>query len=318
MAWRRWDAATGRLRDEIALPGAPGMKSWFSPDSTRLAIGETDGLSIWDTAAGKRLRLLPCRPERLGPVAFGPGVLATGEFNGKAGQINLWDLATGKSRPVAALPSYANALTFDRAGKRLLAAVDNHSLRCWDVVTRKQLWQNDHWASHIALSPDDAVLAADSYPGAEPITLWDVATGKQNGALAKDRPVSSQLAWTRDGRTLVQGTYGQGVLLWDMPERKLRRRVPAADALLAIAPDGRSIVTAGRMLQALGRCDRQADVSRYARPRPCGRGGLDRVCAGRPSAGEQRRRQHGACVEPRRWALPRVAHGSRPAAGCAR
>jgi WD40 repeat protein len=246
----RWDAATGRLREEIALPGAVGMSSWFSSDGKLLAVGEADGLGIWDTATGKRLRLLRCRPAEVGPVAFGGGLLAMGEFNSKdKGRVRLWDLATGKDRLLTTLPSYANALLFDRAGKRLIAAVDNHSLRSWDIATGKQHWYNAHWSSHLALTPDDAVLVADSYPGRDPITLWDAATGKILAALRKDQPVCSQLAMTPDGRTLVQGTWDQGVLLWDMDTHQVRRRLPAHDAHFAVAPDGRSIVTAGKLLE---------------------------------------------------------------------
>jgi WD40 repeat protein len=247
-AMARWDAATGRLREEIALPGAADM-GWFSPDGKLLAVGEADGLGVWDTATGKRQHLLRCRSDQNRVVAFGGDLLAVGEFDSKQSRIRLWDLATGKDRVLATLPSYANALTFDRAGKRLFVSVHDHSLRSWDVATGKQQWYNHHPASYLAVTPDDAILVADSDSGRDPITLWNAATGERVAPMPKNWPWSAGLAVTPDGRTLVQATWDRGILLWDLAERKVRCRLPATYTWFALAPDGRTIVTARKLVQ---------------------------------------------------------------------
>jgi WD40 repeat protein len=248
----RWDPETGRLRDEVDLPGGLGSGPWFSPDGKLLAVIEGDGLGVWDTATGKRLHRLAVRPEDLGPLAISADgqTVATAEYKtNDKGRVHLWDLATGKERQLAELPSYANDLVFDRDAKRLFAAVDNHSLRCWDTASGKQLWQNDHWASRIALSADGKLLAANSYLGREPPQLWDAATGERIAVLGDVKLEGPQVGFAPDGRTVAVGPWHGGVRLFDATTHKLRHHFREAGSHFAFAPDGKSLVTAGHLLQ---------------------------------------------------------------------
>jgi WD40 repeat protein len=173
--------------------------------------------------------------------------LATAEYDRKAGSVRVWDLAGGTGRLLATLPSYVNDLAFSPDGKRLFAAVDNHSLRCWDLASGKALWQNDHWASHLAVAPDGKTLATDTYQGAVPLPLWDAATGRPAGSLAGASLSKLHLAFAPDGRTLAQGTRDD-VVLWDLASRKPRHRFTGAGPAVAFAPDGRSLCTLGPLL----------------------------------------------------------------------
>ena len=94
---------------------------------------------------------------------------------------------------------YANCLAFGPRGERLFAAVDNHSLRCWDTASGKQLWMNDHWASNIAVSPDGKVLAADSTwaAGPSPSGRRPAATGS-GGWAGKGRSLRPGILPRRD------------------------------------------------------------------------------------------------------------------------
>src|SRR5262249_46935715 len=145
--------------------------SWLAPDGRTLAVVEGEQLSVWDTTSGQRRQLLAVNPMH---VAFAPGgrLLATAEYVKGKGRIRLWDLTTGKDRLFAELPSYANDVAFGPRGQRLFAAVDNHSLRCWDVGAASLLWQNVHWASNLIVAPDGKLVCSDTYLGG-PLHLWD-------------------------------------------------------------------------------------------------------------------------------------------------
>ncbi|XVV06619.1 caspase, EACC1-associated type [Actinosynnema sp. CA-248983] len=88
---RVWDVATGKNTATIDA----GYVATFSPDGTMIAASShfTEKISLWDTATGRRIRLL----DGIGqPFSFSTDgkTLATTDFNRKVGQ--LWDVATGK------------------------------------------------------------------------------------------------------------------------------------------------------------------------------------------------------------------------------
>ncbi len=244
----RWDAATGRLREEIELPGRreTWSQSWLSPDGKRLAISEPRGLGIWDTASGKRLCLMECARDA---VAFHGSMLALGtrdpDLNGR---VRVWDLDGGKRRLLCTFRWDAHALTFDRAGKRLFAATHADLLRAGDIATGKALWQNDHAASEIAVSPDGTMLVADGERSGTLMT-WNATTGDRMATWETKRHGVARLQFTADGKTLAETNWRGGVFLWDVAGGKVRHALPTMDPCLAVAADGRSIVTAGAMVQ---------------------------------------------------------------------
>lgn len=245
-----WDADSGTMRAHRRLLGDPTNQFWLSPDGRLLAADEKGkNLAVFDAATGARKRLLAVPAMH---VAFCPGgkMVATGEYEQPRGRIRLWELADGKGRLLAELPSYANDLVFSPDGKRLFAAVDNHSLRCWDVDSGKEIWRNDHWASHLAVSPDSRTLCSDTYQRAQ-LHLWDAGTGRRidGGETSKSKDSIGSLAFAADGRTVFLTNY-KDVLLWDVAAAKVRRRFAGAGAYFAAAPDGKTFASiSGSLLQ---------------------------------------------------------------------
>jgi RNA polymerase sigma factor (sigma-70 family) len=255
----RWDSAKGVLRGETHLAGPAEDGHWFSADGRTLAVAERDGLSLWDTASGKRRRLLPVEATA---ATFAPDgrVLATAEYAKKGGRVRLWELATGKGRLLAELPSYVDGLALGPGGKRVFIAVNNHALCCWDTALGRPVWRKEHWASILAVSPDGRTLCTDGRPLRPGVALgssgnlhfWEVETGRYLGSLGQGRRGTYQLAFAPDGRTLAEGrVFGRGtqeVVLWDLRTRRLRHRLPEAGPNLAFSPDGQSLVTLGALL----------------------------------------------------------------------
>ncbi|HYH65591.1 MAG TPA: sigma-70 family RNA polymerase sigma factor, partial [Urbifossiella sp.] len=260
----RWDADAGRLLDETHLTGSKDTRCWFSPDGRFAAAPDGDGIGVYDAATGKRAWNVVVDDKSWMSVAALTAdgrTLATAEYESRgngtgAGHVRVWS-AGGGSKRVAELPSYVNGLAFAPDGKRVFAAVDNHSLRCWDAATGREVWRNDHWASHLAVSPDGALLASDTYQDG-PLRLWDAATGAAVATLdGGTRVWSRQVGFGPDGRTVAHGR-NDGVLLWDVGTRRLAHRLAAAGPVFAFAPDGRSVFTVGPLL---GRWDTQTGRS---------------------------------------------------------
>ncbi|WP_337175012.1 WD40 repeat domain-containing protein [Paludisphaera sp.] len=147
---RLWDVASGAAS---AIVPRDEMPEWairhrlVSPDG-RVRIEterrpESGTLALLDATTGRRLATLKGHPDQINDWAFEPGgsLVATGGGYtdhpwpvNAAGDVRLWDLATG----------------------RLLATFDRH----WGAISR------------VEFSPDGKSLASASYDGT--IKLWDV------------------------------------------------------------------------------------------------------------------------------------------------
>ena len=100
--------------------------------------------------------------EAVWSVAFSPDgktLASAGGLCGKPGEIQLWDVATGKERATPSPSGYLNTML-----QKIQVYIDQVNI---DVVRS------------VAYSPDGKTLASGSRN--KTIKLWDVATGKQAG-----------------------------------------------------------------------------------------------------------------------------------------
>jgi WD40 repeat protein len=212
------DTAGGTVTNATVAEGASSVA--FSPDGHTLAVGTSDGASLWDTSGGLQLRpagtILP--GQSVGAVAFSP---------------NGMTLAAG-SRPLtgdgAASVRLWNATTFRPEGKQL-------SLTPGTGV------------SSLAFSPDSRLLAeSGSGPHNGPAQLWAVATGKSSSlplAGAAENAVTGVAFDPRQPASTVAVATDDGTELWNAPAvvASLAQALPAdidADGTVArFGPGGR-------------------------------------------------------------------------------
>jgi WD40 repeat protein len=249
-AVKLWTAAAQSQAGPTMSAGAPVAALAFDATGTTLASAEGNGTTeLWDFAAQDGDPSDPSDPSApsaplatpgsVGAVAFGPGVLVTGNGNGT---IELWDPALFHqvSVPLAAgMPGTA------ASGGGIVAVSDGHGMvRLWDTRTRRRVGgtiAGRPAVTGLALSADGRTLAV---AGAG-VQLWSTATGQPTGSAVPAAAVAT--AVSANGRILATLGSDGTARLWDTAtQRQAGAFMTAADVkAAAFSPDGRTLVTAG-------------------------------------------------------------------------
>jgi WD40 repeat protein len=107
------------------------------------------------------------------------------------------------------------AVAFSPDGKLLAAGNRYHTVRVWDVATKKEVTtltghMSDVWS--IAFSPDSKTLAAADTDWKKPskIKLWDTTTWKERGSIDVPGEILS-IAYSPKGDWLAVGSWDKTV-----------------------------------------------------------------------------------------------------------
>jgi WD40 repeat protein len=212
-----------------------------------------------DFAWGLYYRL--CKPDRqtikagfVSAVAITPDgrILASGGgiWTGDkliAGQIKLWDTATGKL--LAALrghTNYVGALAFTAAGSLLASGSDDGSVIIWDMGTRKPRvrFKGSGTVERLEFTTDGKLLLSC---GDEEVHLWDLLAAKELPLpfiKGGNDPICTG-ALAPDGKRLATSHF-KTVRLWDLATgRELRRlkNVLAHNMAVAFSSDGKLLAS---------------------------------------------------------------------------
>jgi len=210
----------------------------FSPDGRILACGGSLGETVylWDPASGHVIHELRA-PAGVAAMAFTPDgrLLATGHTNAT---VRLWDVESADTRPprplrtLRARGARVNALAFSPDG-RTLAGPD----RLWDTATGGVLGDvfGADGVNAVAFSRDGRRVMAgtDGFQGrAEPgsVQVWDVRTRSPIAHVADQGKKTSSLALAPDGRTLVTAGGGATIRLWDAARVRITGALASGDA----------------------------------------------------------------------------------------
>jgi WD40 repeat protein len=218
-----------------------GLSAAYSADGKTLAAAGrvlinpnwTQGVRVWDVAAGRELATLKPKADRVQQIAVGVSadgkavLTAANGYGGPGGQtteLTLWDAATGKERWTKTYPRGTTHLAFAPDGEWVVGA-GQAGVHLYDAATGAELRQFEApgpmQVQCLALSPDGRTLAAggrasNPQDGTGPVRLWEVATGKVRAEYAGHRRGVMALAFSPDGRALASGSEDTTVLLWDL------------------------------------------------------------------------------------------------------
>ena len=175
-------------------------------------------------------------------VAFSPNgrILAVGD---RAGDIGLWDVATGQRTATVAEGNPVETVAFSPNG-RILAAGDRAGhIGLWDVATGQRraaaTLAEGNPVETVAFSPNGQILAAGGSAG--DIGLWSVATAR-SFVLAEGSPVYS-VAFSPNGQTLAAGDRAGHIGLWDVATRQRAATVAEGNSVYSVAfsPNGQTL-----------------------------------------------------------------------------
>jgi WD40 repeat protein len=267
-ACRIFDAQTGATLRSAELP------SGRDPKQSIFAFGETtvlmpDGGKVIDLLPGgdvirdfetgqveKRLTIAKRSAIQRLSHAFTPdgrylaiaGRPAKDNIDPKQPTVIRYDLTTGQGKWLANRVDFDGqdvAITPD--GARLLLYKERKIVG-WDVAGDRKLWSMVLPTDLVLIHPHGKTFLTLGFPA--DLTLRRLETGAL--LLAKVPEVSgviTALAWSPDGRTLAVASDSQ-VLLWDMDQGAITRRLPTGADHMAFSEDGRSLVTLRGVLQS--------------------------------------------------------------------
>jgi WD40 repeat protein len=220
----------------------------FSGNGKMLATGSDDGtIRLWAPATGKELLRLPKQSGGLHSLAFSPDgktlVSAGPNRGGEAGEVNTWDVESGKRLRnfkaighwhTAALSTDGKRVAVDRSGAdgvEVLAADTGKEVS--KATTAQSL------ATVIAFSPDSKLLATTG-PGSA-LQLWDAATMKPAHQIGGHQQGITAMTFAGQGRYLATANR-EGAFLWDAETGKQLAPLDGKlryDPVLASSGDGK-------------------------------------------------------------------------------
>jgi WD40 repeat protein/serine/threonine protein kinase len=166
-----------------------------------------------------------------------------------AGEVRIWDAASGSPVRALAAPGTAHRLAFSPDGARLALAGTDGSVLVWDPARSKELLRR---AMHgkatmsVAFSPDNLHVASGGWDGL--VKIWDSKTGRVLHTLKGHAGRVQAVAYDRDGCLLASAGWDATVRIWDTNTGKevkeLQGHLGPVYAV-AFSPYGRYLASAG-------------------------------------------------------------------------
>ncbi len=259
-------APTGLFRGGTSVPGQSGRLS-LSPDGTVLAIaGDDASVCLWDIRAGRRLAVLLGHNSTVSELHFAPDAktLATG---GADHTVNLWDTTRIIEPQLIEFPwPKTNVLFQTLVGPRFLPGTgkfivaQGQDIMFFDAADGKEVKRikafeptdaEDSSAfpqvkgierappgvTRMTVSPDGAFLATLS---SSIVKIWDLRNDTPRVPFKTSSRISSELAFTPDGKSVIAGDKVWEVGTWiEQPDQA---KLGLTDAV-AFTSDGRRFVT---------------------------------------------------------------------------
>jgi WD40 repeat protein len=251
---RVWNLKSGKQIGEDWRDGESKVKSIaLSPDGKKVASGKQIREDWRDEESKVWMNSLALSPN-------GKKVVS----GSSDGAVRLWDIDTckviakwtGHTQPVA-------SVYWSQDGQRVLSGSLDGTARQWEVEcgeTRNMTSEETILASiktghhhvwAVVYSPDMTSIATAGWDWPEPaessIQIWDAKTGKLVATLKGHTRQVYCLAWTKDGKTLISGSYDCSIRTWNTTKwEQIAILVEHTSGVyaLAISPNDRILASA--------------------------------------------------------------------------
>ncbi|KAG1775637.1 hypothetical protein EV702DRAFT_1279780 [Suillus placidus] len=234
------------------------------PDRQRIITCSLDGsLRVWSLKSGKQIgEDWRDGESEVKSIALSPDGknVASGSQDGA---VRLWDIDTCKV--IAKWKGHTQkvvSVCWSRDGRRVLSGSEDGTARQWDVEkgeTILELIETGHTAAAVwavMYSPDMTLIATGGRDGPSTarkflessVKIWDAETGKLVTTLKGHNDSVRCLAWTKDGKTLVSGSYDDSIRTWDTAKWEqtavLEGHTHGGLFAIAISPNDRILASA--------------------------------------------------------------------------
>ncbi|MCA9974023.1 MAG: WD40 repeat domain-containing protein, partial [Anaerolineales bacterium] len=194
----------------------------LSPDGTRLAVGGTLGIWLYEAETLTPLRLLEGHEDIVRGISWAPD----GTRLASAGwdeTVRVWDAASGEALFVLRGDDQYNAVAWSPDGARLAAATWIPVIEVYDVESRRKVAEvagHEDYVSALAWSPDGARLA--SAAADRRVIVWETAEWTPRRELPAQVGTPACVAWSPDGgRLAVCGGEAAAAGIWDVGSGEL-------------------------------------------------------------------------------------------------
>jgi WD40 repeat protein len=220
----------------------------FSPDgkvlltaSGRGPANDSEEVRLWETTTGRPLGapLLPRGPVQT--AAFSPDSKVVAVGCG-AGEVQLWETATGPLGRPLRHPGPVFAVAFSPDGSKLVTGGYDGTARVWDTV-RKTGIQPARWFEQVVANGAGRCLQREK---ANTVRLHDLASGRPWGEPIPYTDKDRAIALGPDERTVVVVNEGTTARLWDAATGKpIGEPLETIQPVTAVrfGPDGKTLLT---------------------------------------------------------------------------
>ena len=217
----------------------------FSPDGTRLAVGGTSGIYLFDTQQSSKPNIIQTSVWARSLV-FLPqnGQLAAGLFDNS---VKFWNISNTQALKTLEEPEgWVRSLSISRNGSLIAAASDDDTIRIWQTSNDKlALVLNDVTGVRVAALSADGNLIAGALSD-NSVRVWNVANGELLYTFTGHTDWPRCLAFSPNGQTLASCGFDRTIRLWNLSDGSLMRVLEGhKSSILGIAfsPDGQTIAS---------------------------------------------------------------------------
>jgi WD40 repeat protein len=249
-----WDAATGRLRNDVRAHTGPIYSLVFSPDGKQVAtaswFSRDPQVRLWDAATGRPVREFTAHEGGVSGLAFSPDgqKLATSGWSFDR-KVKIWDPATAKElHTFTGHEEGVVSLAFSPDGQRLASGdtyYDNNGsagrVRVWALATGKQVRVlAAHKGSVQALTFDRG--GTRLYVAADGVHTYDLASGKRVGEPLQPESRVWSLSLSPDEKVLLTVSVNEPARLCELATgQPIATRSVGGCTQAALSPGGRFI-----------------------------------------------------------------------------
>ncbi len=244
---KRWNM-NGELVGSFVGSSGAVLSAVYSPDGRNILTGGTTySASLWDLDGNELVTYSGHNSLFVNSVAFSPdgSRVLTGSSDKTA---RLWDLDGKLLATFTGHREGVRSVAFCSDGKMIATAGDDGSAKVWDVSTVElaSVAEPSHSAFEaVAYSPDGQYFATGGSSNA--VVLWEVSDGtpRLSRTFSGNTDRVTDIAFSRDGRSLLSGSEDGTAILWSLDGDKIATLSGNMERVYAVAisPNGKTLAT---------------------------------------------------------------------------